>query len=203
MSETFVSRNAFAKLEGCDEKQVRRGIERGVLTVNADGKLAVSQVGSGWRRPRRDSKAAPGKVKAEPASDSSSVRTNVRTSEPEVGDDETAADAAARIAGEAVSVPEMKESLARKEYFNALLKQLEYREKDGSLVDVSLAEQVLFESARGARDAWLNFPTKVGPQLAAQLGLEADKVTEALSAYVHKQIAELGEPEAYFAERQA
>jgi hypothetical protein len=81
MSETYVSRNAFAKLEGCDEKQVRRGIERGVLTVNSEGKLAVSLVGSGWRKPRRDSKSAPAAAKSKPASDNSNVRKDVRTSE--------------------------------------------------------------------------------------------------------------------------
>lgn len=198
MSEAFVSRNQFAKLEGCDEKQVRRGIAAGRLTLNADGKLAVSQVGNGWRGVRRDSKAAAVKPKN---SDARSDTSGVRKEAPEVRDGETPEEAAARIAASAKVIPQVGESIARKEHFLSLLRELEYREKDGALVDLAVAEQVLFEAARAARDAWLNFPAKVGPQLAAQLGLEADKVTEALSAYVHKQIAEIGEPDGDFAPR--
>lgn len=207
--ETFVSRLQFAKLEGCDEKQVRRGIERGVLTVNSEGKLAVSQAGSGWRKPRRDSALPLGKsrapTKARTGSDIPDVRTNVRTdvrmSEPEVEDGETVADAAARIASQAAEVPELKESLARKEHFLALLRELEYREKEGSLVDLALAQQVLFEGSRAARDAWLNWPAKYAPQIAAALNAPADQVAEILNAYVNEQLHALGEPHADFSDR--
>lgn len=67
------------------------------------------------------------------------------------------------------------------------------------VVDIELAEQVLFNSARATRDAWLNWPSRVGPLLAADLGLDADRVSEALTRYVREQLEELGEPEADFA----
>ena len=49
----------------------------------------------------------------------------------------------------------------------------------------------------------MNFPTRVGPVLAAELGLESDKVVEALTVHVHQQLNDLGEPEADFAAHEA
>jgi len=85
-----------------------------------------------------------------------------------------------------------------KENALALMRLLDVRQKAGLLVEIALAERILFEAFRGARDSWLNWPARVGPLLAADLGLEADKVTEALTAHVHKHLAELGEPAADF-----
>lgn len=90
------------------------------------------------------------------------------------------------------------EALRRKENYLALLRQLEFEQKSGALVDLSLAERVLFEGARAQRDAWLSWPSKVGPLLAADFGLEADRVTGALTEHVHKHIAQLGEPDVHF-----
>lgn len=64
----------------------------------------------------------------------------------------------------------------------------------GALVELETAEAVLFDTARAARDAWLNWPAKIGPLLAADLGLEADRVVEALTPHVQQQLEELGEP---------
>jgi hypothetical protein len=49
----------FAAAEGCNEKQVRKGLASGKLVARADGKLDRAQVGSGWRRSRVDSKDLP------------------------------------------------------------------------------------------------------------------------------------------------
>lgn len=86
-----------------------------------------------------------------------------------------------------------------KENYLALLNKLEYQQRSGTLIELVLARGVLFDEARRARDAWLNWPAKVGPRLAAELGIdEADRVTEALTAHVHKQITELGEHDGEF-----
>src|ERR1043166_7858910 len=60
MSEQqWLTQAQFARAEGCDEKKVRRGLASGKLTARDDGKLDRAQVGSGWRRPRRDTKERP------------------------------------------------------------------------------------------------------------------------------------------------
>ncbi|MCQ8240532.1 hypothetical protein [Rhizosaccharibacter radicis] len=72
------------------------------------------------------------------------------------------------------------------------------RREAGVLVEIEAAEQVLFETARAVRDAWLNWPARVAPLIAADLGLEADRMTEVLTDHVHQHLAELGEPQADF-----
>ena len=72
---------------------------------------------------------------------------------------------------------------------------MEYEEKSGAIVDIALVEKALFEGARAQRDAWLNWPAKVGPLIAATLNVEADQVVEILNEHVHKHISQLGEPE--------
>lgn len=123
---------------------------------------------------------------------------------PEVLPGETARQAEARLT-RGISLDNetsIEEARRVKEIYLALQNQLEYEKKSGSLVDLDTASAILFEEFRAQRDAWLNWPTRVGPILAADLGVEADRVTEALTAHVHKQIAQLGEPEANFAERE-
>ncbi|CBJ50355.1 hypothetical protein [Ralstonia solanacearum] len=116
---------------------------------------------------------------------------------------ETLDDAAQRLAGEIdVDGTSFDEARRVKEVYLALLNRLEYEQKSGTLVDLDLASAILFEEFRAQRDAWLSWPAKVGPLVAAELGVEAaDKVTAVLAAHVHKQITDLGEPEANFSER--
>lgn len=87
-----------------------------------------------------------------------------------------------------------------KENALALKHVLEARQKAGALVEVEVAESILFESARSERDAWMNWPARVGPLIAAAFGIDADRVTTALTEHVHQQLADLGEPEADFVE---
>ncbi|ECA0402289.1 hypothetical protein EIL26_10410 [Salmonella enterica subsp. enterica serovar Newport] len=87
-----------------------------------------------------------------------------------------------------------------KENYLALLTKLEYQQKEGELVDLTEAKEVLFACARQSRDAWMNWPARVAPLMAADLDIPADRMTEVLTAHVHKQISLLGEPEFYITE---
>jgi hypothetical protein len=197
VSAPHVTQREFAKLAGCDEKQVRRAIASGKLKPDADGKLNPELVSSGWRRPIRSSK-----VVADTADKSKVSATNVRSqsvrADPVVDESDTPTEAAAKIVMALGAEHDLAEAIRIKENFNALLKQLEYEQKSGSLVDLTVARTVLFDCARAARDSWMNWPMRVGPKIAADLGLEADRVTEVLIEHVHIQIADLGEPDAHF-----
>lgn len=94
------------------------------------------------------------------------------------------------------------EALRVKENYLAMLRRLEYEEKSGSLIELTLAEAVIFDIFRAQRDAWLNWPMRIGPLLAADLDCEVELVTNTLTAYVHKHIAEHGEPETDFTRTQ-
>lgn len=90
-------------------------------------------------------------------------------------------------------------SRARHEAAKAGLAELELARQRGELVEIEVAETVLFETFRSARDAWLNWPLRVGPLIAADMGLDAEKVTGVLTTYVHQQLVDLGEPQPEFA----
>ncbi|WP_370554896.1 hypothetical protein [Edwardsiella tarda] len=77
----------------------------------------------------------------------------------------------------------------------ALLTRLDFQQKDGQLIEMATAEEVLFNAFRQQRDAWLNWPSRVAPLMAADLDVPADRMTEVLIEHVHKHISVLGEPE--------
>ena len=93
------------------------------------------------------------------------------------------------------SVPALAESIARKEHELANKHARENRKASGELIELSVARRVLFDEARAARDAWLSWVPRNAALIAADLGLDADKVAMALTPYVHKQLSSLGTPD--------
>ncbi|AUB74876.1 hypothetical protein B195_008575 [Pseudomonas sp. Lz4W] len=188
-----ISIREFARRESVSDTLVRKALKLNRLAALEDGSLNPLLVGSNWREGNAKS-ANRANQNANPV-----VRTSAKGSHaanPLPVDGETLEEEAARLlesGGEASH--DYAEALRRKENYLALLRQLEYENKSGSLVELEVAEKILFEQARASRDAWLNWPTRVGPLLAADLGLEADRVVGALTEYVHKHISQLGEPE--------
>ena len=188
-----ISIREFARRDGVSDTLVRKALKLNRLAAFEDGSLNPELVGSNWREGNAKG-ANSANQNANPV-----VRTSAKGSHaanPLPVDGETLEEEAARLlesGGEASHA--YAEALRRKENYLALLRQLEYENKSGSLVELEVAEKILFEQARASRDAWLNWPTRVGPLLAADLGLEADRVVGALTEYVHKHISQLGEPE--------
>lgn len=197
-----VSVREFARLDGCDEKLVRRAVKSGKLRLSDDGKLDPALAGTGWRKTNRRA--------ADSADTSENVRSNVRIRK------KVSAPSADEVAGasEELFAEEIEGFLdnvlagnyadtatAERIKENALAAKhlIAARKEAGSLVEIETAKLVLFETQRSQRDAWLNFPTRIGPLLAADLGVEADKVVEAITVHVHQQLDDLGEPEANFA----
>ena len=82
-----------------------------------------------------------------------------------------------------------------RENYMALQAKLQYEKDSGQLIELTAAEEVLFNAFRQQRDAWLNWPSRVAPLMAADLDVPADRMTEVLIEHVHKHISVLGEPE--------
>lgn len=82
-----------------------------------------------------------------------------------------------------------------KENALALIRLIEARKRAGEVIEIADAEAILFEMFRLQRDAWLNFPSRVGPLMAADLGVAPERVVEVLTQHVHQHLADLGEPE--------
>jgi hypothetical protein len=83
-----------------------------------------------------------------------------------------------------------------KENYLAKLRQLEYLTKSGALVDRAAAADLFFKLARGDRDAWQAWPSRIATLMAADLGVEERLLAEALKRYVQQHLAELGGPRA-------
>ncbi|HHL0959910.1 TPA: hypothetical protein ACQVH3_004684 [Serratia marcescens] len=82
-----------------------------------------------------------------------------------------------------------------KENYLALMAKQDFEKKENNLVEMELAKDVLFSVFRQQRDAWLNWPSRVAPLIAADFNVPADRMTEVLSEYVHQHITQLGNPE--------
>lgn len=76
------------------------------------------------------------------------------------------------------------------------------RKEAGELIEVERASLQFFQLARQARDAWMTWPTRIGPMLAADLGVETPALVEALNRYVQEQLERIGEKEPNFDEEQ-
>lgn len=196
-----MNQSEFAALHNVSRKTVTKWKERGWLVFAGDD-IDVDQSNALLKRYRRDGI----QVVTQPVTQApkGNKRKTVTQAAAEVTLDagENAGEAANRILNGNVELLDFDDARCFKENYLGLMAQLEYERKSGSLVELDTATAILFEEFRAQRDAWLNWPTRVGPILAADLGVEADRVVEVLTAHVHKQIAQLGEPEANFSERE-
>jgi hypothetical protein len=179
MSER-VSALKFAEMAGCNEKQVRRALAKGLLVKGGDGLIDSALLNSAWRKPNRRTI----KNRSDKPPKSSDKSEVVR------GDDVVRTEATGHAA-----------ALEKKENYQALLKQLEYEEKVGSLVELDVARTIFFEEFRAQRDSWMNWPVQEGPIIAAALGLDADRVTAVLTEAVHRQLLRLSEPNPEFSDK--
>lgn len=85
-----------------------------------------------------------------------------------------------------------------KENAIALKHVLAVRKEAGEVIDIETAESAFFEIFRSERDGWMTWPSRIGPLLAADLDMPADKVVEVLTRYVHEHLEDLGEKEPDF-----
>jgi len=196
-----MNQSEFAALHRVSRKTVTKWKERGWLVFDGDD-VNVDASNKLLKRYRRD--GVPDVTQSVTRTPKGNKRQSVTQAAKgvtlEAG--ESAGDAANRILSSGVELLDFDEARCLKENYLGLMAQLEYERKSGALVELDTATAILFEEFRAQRDAWLNWPTRVGPILAAELGVEADRVVETLTAHVHKQIAQLGEPEANFSERE-
>src|SRR5262245_12258240 len=67
--------------------------------------------------------------------------------------------------------------------------------RSARMTPTALVGETLVRPAQWAtpRDAWLAWPARIGPELAADLGLDATRVMIALEPYVRRQLQELAD----------
>ncbi|MEN2749242.1 hypothetical protein [Sphingomonas sp. T9W2] len=187
----LVSAREFARLDGCNDKLVRNAIKAGKLPVSGDGKIDAALAGTGWRRQNR--RTADGADKGADSSKMSAPST--ASADPGAAVVQIDDFISKVLAGQFLS---MTDAERVKENGAAAKNLLVAMKEAGDVIDIEVAETVLFNQARQFRDAWMNWPARVGPLIAAELGVPPDPVLEALNKHVQQQLNDLGDPDAAF-----
>lgn len=163
---------------------MRRGIRKARLAVLSDGTLDPALVGTPWRASARQTADSEAETGPQPT--------------PSVDADTMAEFLTGLLEGKFGTHAKAEQV---KENALAGIRALELQTKAGTLMETEAAERLFFEAARSERDHWMNWPARVGPELAAELDLPADRITAALVRLVHSELADRGEPEADFTTR--
>lgn len=187
-----ISIREFARRDGCSHTAVQNGIREGYLTMLANNRLDPALVGTGWRSGNRRSKRG-GNCKsfASPAMDARDRAEAAAETEPPAG--VPPAVIAGRIAAETAQPPPLAESEARKEYYLALLRQLEYEERVGLVLSVADVEEVVGRVIDATRAKMLALPTKAVPLLTGKA--QPTEVSATLTRLVHEALNELAATE--------
>ena len=168
-----ISIRAYARHRGVTDTAVRKAIQTGRITPEDDGTIDPNRADRDWARntekPRIGTQQKPPRIKAPDISGGAdgSAATGGGTSLLQ-----------ARTVNEVVKAQTNKVRLAR-------LK--------GELVDRSQAIAHVFKLARTERDAWLNWPSRISAQMAADLGLDPHTFHLALEDAVRDHLQALGE----------
>ena len=195
----LISVSAYAATHGASKQAAAKWKARGLLVFSgalvdvaaSDAKMKMAAMG-------RFKISKPGAAKRQPkvrAVDAPVVDPVVVGAGEEVDEAALGQFAEQLLRGEFATV-----AIANQVKENALaLKHLvAARMAAGAVVEIEIAETVLFEAARQQRDAWMGWPSQIAPLLAADLDIEPDRVLEALTQYVQQHLQQLGEPKPDF-----
>jgi hypothetical protein len=175
-----LSIRAYARHRGVSHVAVKKAIDAGRITPEADGTIDPERADRQWEQ----NTASPRKSSAvpKPAAPAGMPRPPARETAAEPVAPPLSAGGTsllqARTVNEVVKAQTNKVRLAR-------LK--------GELVDRPQAIAHVFKLARAERDAWLNWPARISAQMAAKLDVDAHTLHVALETAVREHLQELGE----------
>lgn len=177
--DKFISIAAAAKTIGLNKSTLSRQVKTGAIRSHG-GKVRLSEVledrasnidlAQSRRRPSGATDATAGATPADATTD-----------DP----------APILVDGALVSFAEAQRI---KENYLAKLRGLEFDLKSKRLVDAEAVHRAVFELARAERDALVNWPARVAPLIAAELGVEQVTLAVALEKHVRQYLAERSEP---------
>lgn len=205
-TQTLLTQNAYAKHRGCSHAAVAKAIKAGRLArcLHRDDKgrvrIDAAVADKEWAANTNEMKRTNGSAKES----ESLVHTSVTTTESlPVGSHSPAPSAESRTAGdgrvtsappslvELEGEPSLADSRAAKEYYYALLAQLDYEQKSGKLIDAEEARRLVFVASRKTRDMLLTIADRLAPVVAglddqfachAAISEEVRRVCEELAA---------------------
>ena len=175
-----LSIRAYARHRGVSHVAVKKAIDTGRITPEADGTIEPNRADLEWAQNTLTARKPATRAKVETPSPEPARATTREPAEP-IAPTLSAGGTSllqARTVNEVVKAQTNKVRLAR-------LK--------GDLVDRSQAIAHVFRLARTERDAWLNWPARISAQMAAKLEVDAHSLHVAIEAAVREHLTELGE----------
>ncbi|ACL58752.1 hypothetical protein [Methylobacterium nodulans] len=190
-----VSARQLAKILGVTEGAVRKALKANRIKRLPDGLIDREAAREAWQGSTDPVRT---KVRTEPQT----VRTRGTHPRVEVRTPAEAREAVSLIARvlaeEGVEDADGSIDFSKARTAELILKarqrSLDQAEQQGRLIERAAAEKLFFDTARELRDAWLAWPARIGIELAAELGIEARVLTQALTNHVNRHLSELGEP---------
>lgn len=181
-----ISIRAYARHRGVSAAAVHKAVKSGRIKTEQDGTIDVAKADRQWQANTDPSKQrvtpqAPA-LQPKPASNKEdvagmrSVRQTLRES------------------GQSTSgMSTFEQAKTAHEIAKAHLARLQLQEKRGELINKAKTTAQIFRLAREIRDAWLNWPSRISAQLAADLGVDEHKMHTSLERYVRDHLTELGD----------
>lgn len=155
----------FARQAGCDEKQVRRAIGKGLIVKDDNGLLASADVNGQWRKPNRRGVEKIAAASADKVRTTRTVRTVADNSEVSAREDETPEEAAERIVTAAGDLLPLAKALELKENYLARHQQLSYDLKARSVVMIEEVAKAVGAEYATVRTKLLAIPAERAPAI--------------------------------------
>ena len=174
-----LSIRAYARHRGVSHVAVKKAIDSGRITPEPDGTIEPNRADLEWARNTVSArKAAP--INATPAA----VET------PRARPQETPEPVAPALSAGGASLLQAR---TVNEVVKAQTNKVRLAQLKGELVDRAQAIAHVFKLARAEREAWINWPNRITPTLAAELGIDEHTLFVALDVAVRVHLEELGE----------
>jgi hypothetical protein len=173
-----LSIRAYARHRGVSHVAVKKAIDSGRITPEADGTLDPQRADAEWAKNTEAPRAG---TRARLVGATVPQETAVGTP---AGDAHTALPTGGASLLQARTVNEVVKAQTNK----VRLAQLK-----GELVDRAQAIAHVFKLARAEREAWINWPNRITPILAAELGIDEHTLFVALDVAVRVHLEDLGE----------
>jgi hypothetical protein len=174
-----ISIRAYARSRHISDTAVRKAIKTGRVSLEADGTIDPSRADAEWRN-NTDSAQQRKKAGASSRPVSNEAIASVR---------ETLSESSAPGTGGTTFL----QARTANEVLKAQTNKVRLAKLKGELVNRAQAMAHVFKLARTERDAWLNWPSRISAQMAAELNVDAHRLHVMLEKAVRTHLAELGE----------
>lgn len=174
MTEKAQTKTALARALGVSEKAVRKAIIAGRIDAEDDGTYDIEACRAAWRSRTDPSRTKVRAVRTE--ADAREAISMVRRILEEEGADAGSVDFnAARTAETIIKTREREQKMLV---------------AGGKLVSADSVHKAVFSLAREERDALSNWPSRVAPLIAAEIGVDQVRLAVALEKHVREHLFE-------------